>query len=243
MQAEIADLPPDEERPWLFKNWVINTPMETGLAPRDKAVRALARMGTDEFTGDAGTYLSGMYRTQMMTISTGVQAVAEARYDRMDESLRLVKLIASTFGRRLPGSISEMSPDYGCFVQAWTNYGIHWPIVRFMFGIAPKAHRKELALRPRLPSAWREAAIRRVSLGEGACAASLDLEVALGEGADLYKVKLDGEGWTIRMDLPQAAGARIYVNGNLVESLEDGPDGEAIIPISGCGTFEVRVER
>ncbi|MFC3801716.1 glycogen debranching protein [Cohnella sp. GCM10012308] len=243
MQAEIADLPPDEERPWLFKNWVINTPMETGLAPRDKAVRALMRMGTEEFTGDAGTYLSGMYRTQMMTISTGVQAVAEARYDRMDESLRLVKLIASTFGRRLPGSISEMSPDYGCFVQAWTNYGIHWPIVRFMFGIAPKAHDKTLTLRPRLPSAWREAAIRRVAIGEGACAASLDLEITLGEGADVYKVKLGGEGWTIRLDLPQAAGARIYVNGSLVEKREDGRDGEARFEIAGNGMFEVRVER
>ncbi|WP_217597638.1 glycogen debranching protein [Cohnella sp. GbtcB17] len=243
MQAEMKDLPPDEERPWLFKNWVINTPMETGLAPRDKAIRALARMGTDEFTGDAGTYLSGMYRTQMMTISTGVQAVAEARYDRMDESLRLVKLIASTFGRRLPGSISEMSPDYGCFVQAWTNYGIHWLIVRFMFGIEPKAHRRELTLRPRLPSEWREAAIRRVAIGEGASAASLDLEIALGDAVDLYKVKLAGEGWTVRMNLPRAAGARILAGGSPIEHREDGPDGETLIAIAGNGTFEVRVER
>ncbi|CAI6084711.1 glycogen debranching protein [Cohnella sp. JJ-181] len=243
MQAEIADLPPDLERPWLFKNWVINTPMETGLAPRDQALRALERMGTEEFTGPAGTYLSGMYRTQMMTISTGVQAVAEARYDRMDEALRLVKLIASTFGRRLPGSISEMSPDYGCFVQAWTNYGIHWPIVRFMFGIAPKTHRKELTLRPRLPTAWRQAAVRRVAIGHDACAAAVDLEIALGEAADVYKVKLAGAGWTVRMDLPRAAGARILVNGLPAADREDGPDGEARIVVAEGGAFEVRVER
>jgi len=243
MQADIANLPPDEERPWLFKNWVINTPMETGIAPREQALRALDRMGTDEFTGPAGTYLSGMYRTQMMTISTGVQAVAEARYDRMDEALRYVKLIASTFGRRLPGSISEMSPDYGCFVQAWTNYGIHWPIVRFMFGIAPKAHRKLLTLRPRMPSEWREAAIRRVAIGHGACAAEFDLEVSLGEEADTYRVKLDSRGWTVQLDLPQAAGARILVNGDPVEDREDGSDGEARIVVSASGSFEVRVER
>ncbi|MEK0317709.1 alpha-L-rhamnosidase-related protein [Cohnella sp. 56] len=243
MQADIADLPPDAERPWLFKNWVINTPMEAGLAPRGQALRALERMGTDEFTGPAGTYLSGMYRTQMMTISTGVQAVAEARYDRMDEALRYVKLIASTFGRRLPGSISEMSPDYGCFVQAWTNYGIHWPIVRFMFGIAPQAHRKRLSLRPRLPSAWGEAAIRRVAVGHGACAAELDLEIALGDRADTYRVKVEGQGWTVELDLPRAAGARIFVDGSPAERQEDGPDGEARIVLAGAGSYEVRVER
>lgn len=243
MQADIANLPPEAERPWLFKNWVINTPMETGIAPRAHALRALERMGTDEFTGPAGTYLSGMYRTQMMTISTGVQAVAEARYDRMDEALRYVKLIASTFGRRLPGSISEMSPDYGCFVQAWTNYGIHWPIVRFMFGIAPKAHRKQLSLRPRMPSEWREAAIRRVAIGQGACAAELDLELSLGDRTDVYRVKLDGHGWTVKLDLPRAAGARILVNGNPAEVREDGADGVAHIVVSMAGPFEVRVER
>jgi len=31
---------------------------------------------------------------------------------------------AQTFNRKLPGSISEMMPDYGCLVQAWTMYGI-----------------------------------------------------------------------------------------------------------------------
>jgi hypothetical protein len=126
MKAEMAKLDTNNKQPWLFKNWVINTPMEIGLAPRDKAIQALDRMGTKEFTGPWGTYLSGLYRTAMMTISTSVQAVAEARYDRLNESLRFIRLIASTFNKRLPGSISDMSPDYGCFVQAWTNYGITW---------------------------------------------------------------------------------------------------------------------
>jgi hypothetical protein len=50
MKAAMSKLDPDSEQPWLFKNWVINTPMETGLAPRDKTIRALDRMRTDEFT-------------------------------------------------------------------------------------------------------------------------------------------------------------------------------------------------
>ena len=43
----------------------------------------------------------------MMTISTGVQAVAEARYGRIDEALWYVGRIVETFNRALPGSINR----------------------------------------------------------------------------------------------------------------------------------------
>jgi hypothetical protein len=123
----------------------------------------------------------------MMTISTGVQAVAEERYDRMYESLCFIELIASTFNKRLPGSISEMSPDYGCFVQAWTNYGIVWPLMTYMLGIQPRSYWKELTIRPRLPRSWHHAAVDQVHLGLNEAANRLKLEIKFSENEDVYR--------------------------------------------------------
>jgi hypothetical protein len=241
MKAEMSQLDPESEQPWLFKNWVINTPMETGLAPRDKAIRALDRMGTHEFTGPWGTYLSGMYQDQMMTISTGVQAVAEARYDRMDESLRYIRLIASTFNKRLPGSISEMSPDYGCFVQAWTNYGMTWPLMSFMFGIQPRAFWKELTLRPRFAEEWNEMSVEQVAVGLGELANTLDFGVSLSEYTDIYRFELTQPDWTIKVDLPHALDAEIILDGAKVTPTIH--EGTVVVIIDNAGKHELRVKR
>jgi glycogen debranching enzyme len=252
MKAEALTSDPGAERPWLLKNWVISTPMETGLAGREQAVRALDRMATDEFTGPWGVYLSGIHRNAMMTISTGVQAVAEARYDRMDEALRYMRLIASTFGLRLPGSMSEMSPDYGCFVQAWTAYGIVSPLISHMFGIRPEAHRKQLVLRPRMPGGWREAAVRRVRIGTGDSANELDFGIALGEREDVYRFSLSQPGWQVVLNIPVREGDEVRADGRRVGSIgtalcgglcpENGPDGgEWRIAFPGASSHEVRV--
>ncbi|QHT62980.1 glycogen debranching protein [Paenibacillus lycopersici] len=243
IKAELDGLDPASERPWLFKNWVINTPMETGLAPRGQAVRALERMATDEFTGPWGTYLSGMYRDQMMTISTGVQAVAEARYDRMDESLRFIQLIASTFNKRLPGSMSEMSPDYGCFVQAWTNYGMTWPLMSFMFGIKPDAYSKALTLRPRFPQGWNEMSAKRVQLGLGERANTLDLEVNLSAEADIYRFALEQPGWSVTVELPRPADGACIVTLDGEPVTAEARDGAIAVTIASAGRHELRVSR
>ena len=102
---------PDTTRGWLTnKNWVIATPMEVGIAPRDRAIRALDRIRREN-VGPHGPYLSAMERLSMMTIATGVQAVAEANYGRTEEALWYMDRIAETFNRVTPGSISEMMPD------------------------------------------------------------------------------------------------------------------------------------
>ena len=51
-------------------NWTLATPMETGLAPADKAERALAYMNTNRFVGPWGVYLNALNRDATMTIST-----------------------------------------------------------------------------------------------------------------------------------------------------------------------------
>ena len=158
----------EREKGWLInRNWVINVPMESGIAPKDKADIALKNMHTQEFIGPYGMYLEAMVQGAAMTISTGAMAVAQARYGYSDRALELIQKIFSTFGMATPGSISEMSPDYGCFVQAWTTYGVMVPVVRYFFGICPQAGDEKIVLSPCLPSSWRDASLEHVKVLDG----------------------------------------------------------------------------
>lgn len=167
--AKYADLPAFKghggEYLYLMKNWIINTPLEAGLAPREWAKRALTRMRSDEFRGPYGLYLSGIERREIMTISTGVQAVAELRYENADEALQWMSDMVSTMDIRSPGTISEMSPDYGCFVQAWTAYGLWYPLITGFFGIRPHAALRRTEFNPHMPSQWKWAKVSRVRMG------------------------------------------------------------------------------
>ena len=170
LNARMDDCEAANEREcgWLINaNWIINTPMETGIAPRAKAERALARLDTDEFIGPYGMYLSGLYQSSAMTISTGVMAVAQARYGYPDRALALLEKMFSTFGMASPGTIAEMSPDYGCFVQAWTAYAAFVPVVKYFFGLQPSASEGLLRLSPCMPSAWSEASVENVRVLDG----------------------------------------------------------------------------
>ena len=157
---------PDTSRGWLTnKNWVINTPMECGIAPDSIAISALNKIKREN-CGAYGPYLSATEKKYMMTIATGVQAVAECQYGRIDSAMWYVHKIEATFGRVLPGSISEMMPDYGCFVQAWTNYGIDIPLIQYVFGITPDACHSRIILKPNPPEKWKNIKIEKVSVGD-----------------------------------------------------------------------------
>lgn len=167
LQAQVKAAPAGQEIPILHKNWMINVPMEAGIAPRECAIRALDRMASHEFTWRDGLMLSGLHHTHAMTISTGVQAVAEASYGRMDEAVKFMRLIARGLHMRTPGSPSEMSPDYGCLVQAWTGYGIVWPLTQFL-GLVPNAPQKSISLAPQLPAQWPSLKIENLRIGDTA---------------------------------------------------------------------------
>ncbi|HWJ23334.1 MAG TPA: hypothetical protein VNS52_13355, partial [Gemmatimonadaceae bacterium] len=139
LKQRFAAVPDSGGRAWITnENWVIATPMEMGIAPRAKAIPLLDRIRREN-VGPYGPYLSAVERHSMMTISTGVEAVAEGSYGRIDDAMWYVNRIADTFNRRTPGSISEMMPDYGCFTIAWTSYGVVIPLVQQVFGIRPDA--------------------------------------------------------------------------------------------------------
>lgn len=152
---------------WLInQNWVINTPMETGLAKQEHAEKALKNMHTADFLGRYGVYLCAMKQEAMMTISTGVMAAAQARYGYADRALELIQKTFDTFGISTPGSICEMSPDWGCFVQAWTVYELY-TITKYFFGIQPLAEKNRVEVNLCMPSKWKKASLKNVKVLEG----------------------------------------------------------------------------
>ena len=181
----------EKDKPWCFKNWVINTPLEMGLATKEQAERSLERLNSSEFTGKYGMYLSGLEQTRMMTISAGVMANANLRYGKADQGLEQIRGTMKTFGRYLIGSHSEMSPDYGCFVQAWTSYVMLSPIITGFMGIEPDAAGTKVVIRPNLPTGWDYARIKRLKVGTN------EVDVSIEREKTNYKVLVRSKekGW------------------------------------------------
>lgn len=185
MYKQFENQPANTMKGWLTnKNWVISTPIETHIAPEERAIQQLNKV-REEHCGEYGPYLSAVERDRMMTIATGVQAMAECAYGRVDEALWYINRIVDTFGRTLPGSINEMMPDYGCPVQAWTIYGIATPLIRYIYGIQPEAYKKTLVLSPNLPSDWDSIEMK---------------DLPVGDNKINYKVKRLKEGLEITLD-------------------------------------------
>jgi hypothetical protein len=200
---------PDTSRGWITnENWVIATPMEVGIAPRDRAIRLLDKIRREN-VGPYGPYLSAVEKQAMMTISTGVQAVSEANYGRTEEALWYVDKIVQTFNRRTPGSISEMMPDYGDFTIAWTSYGIVIPLIRHIFGIQPDAMHKTVVFDPHLPAGWEDMSIRDLPVGSTVISFS---RARTARGIE-YDFEAKDDGWRFVLKAPALPGAKYYLNG------------------------------
>lgn len=202
-------LSPDTEKGWFTnKNWVINTPMECGIAPAEKAQIALDYIDKNN-CGPYGPYLSAVERKRMMTIATGVQAVAEAHYGRIDQALDYLRMIAATLGRNMPGAINEMMPDYGCPYQAWTVYGMAKVLVSGCFGVWPEACTKNITLSPQFPKEWNKMSLKQLRIGDN----SINLKMERNEQYYIIDYASEQEGWTVKLVMPEMTGKKISVNG------------------------------
>jgi hypothetical protein len=158
--------------------------METGIATHEQAERALHRMDKPEFIGEYGMYLDALRHNAAMTISTGVMAVAQSRYGYTDRALGLIKRIFTSFSRSTPGALSEMSPDYGCFIQAWTIYSVMVPIVRYFFGVQPDAMGDRIIIAPNMPGEWNDASLVNIRLFDG----SISIAFARVDGVETFNI-------------------------------------------------------
>ena len=211
LRSRFAEMP-DTTKGWITnKNWVVATPMETGIAPTARAIQVLDRIRKND-VGEYGPFLSAVQRRHMMTISTGVLAVAEANYGRTEESLWYIDKIVQTFNRKLPGSISEMMPDYGDFVQAWTIYGIVVPLVQHVFGVQPDAIHQRVVFEPHLPSGWQDISIEDLPVGTN----RITFARARTEKGIEYRIEGKESGWRFVLKERLLPGAKYYLNGTPV---------------------------
>ena len=215
----------------LHHNWVVNTPLEMGLANSSRAHVALetARRFTNPFgmfvTGidrdasageDAGSFAqvkkTFSYTGAVMTLPTGVQAIAENNYGRPDHALDYLQRMTRSFGYALPGSIYEVSPDYGMMTQAWNVYSYAVPVVQQFLGIRPEAGERRVRIQPQLPSAWDSARVENVRVGDN----HLDLTIERGAKSFRLTVRQTHPDWTVEVALPMGTHRQWRVNGQPV---------------------------
>lgn len=208
----------------LHHNWVVNTPMEMKIADSEKALKALNT--AEKFVNPFGVFVTGIDRDEsagsdegsfkgskifsytgaVMTLPTGVQAVAENNYGRPDKALNYLQRMSRTFSYALPGSIYEVSPDYGMMTQAWNIYGFAIPIVQQFFGIQPLASKRTVRIRPQMPDDWPEASLENVIVQEN----RISVFYSKAEGHLKLKVIQENPEWTVDIAFPRKRGDVTY---------------------------------
>jgi hypothetical protein len=158
--------------------------MEMGIADSAKAKKALQT--AERFVNPFGVFVTGIdrdasagsddgsfkgskqfsYTGAVMTLPTSVQVIAENNYGNPDQALNYIKRMNRSFSYAFPGSMYEVSPDYGMITQAWTIYGYAIPIVEQFFGIQPDGATKTIYINPQMPSTWNEASLENVKIGD-----------------------------------------------------------------------------
>ncbi|GAB3809848.1 hypothetical protein GCM10028819_52350 [Spirosoma humi] len=236
-RQRLRQLPEETKKGFvLHHNWVVNTPMETGVADPDKA--AIALRTASKFTNPFGLFVTGIDRDEsagtdegsfnvnktvftytgaVMTLPTGVAAIGENRYGHPDEALGYLKRMTKTFSYALPGSIYEVSPDYGMVTQAWNMYSYAVPIIKQFFGIRPEASHKVIVVRPQMPSIWNKARVEKVAVGDNMV--SMDYAKA---GAQLTLLITQKEpNWTVKLAFPKGKYRNWQVNDKKVSIQSD----------------------
>jgi hypothetical protein len=227
--------------------------MEMGIADPEKAEAALET--ARKFVNPFGVFVTGIdrdttagtdegsfqgskvfsYTGAVMTLPTGVQAIAENNYGHPDRALDYLKRMSRSFSYALPGSMYEVSPDYGMIAQAWNIYSFAVPIIGQFFGIQPRAARKEVTIHPRMPGEWDRAHLENVQVANNEISVYYEVEPT---GSTHLRITQTEEDWTVRLILDTARQEGLEViRGTVITQHQ----GETHVEIVGRGgTLEVR---
>jgi hypothetical protein len=257
--ATLGTMPGYTQLEQLF--WINATPMETSFALVGDAAMAFPQLESSTFTGTTGFWQQGQSlpaiqgSRQASAVNTGVMAIAEANYGRMDQSLRYVQFVADELDVEQPGALPELfdSPDYKYFsggnpfggamvMQAWSSYGIHWPLVELYLGIKPDAPAKTLAVVPDLPGSWRELSIDHLRVGSDQIAVSVRRA-----GINYITTVSAPVGWslTIGYTLPantQVKSVRLNRSPAAFQIVPTNRGEEIHVQTNSGGTQEVRIQ-
>ncbi len=210
------------------KHSINATPMETLLAPEDRANAALDTMETGAFTGDCGLYHTGVGggpegkgELKCWTLPSSVMAVGEANYGRLadNQAPYYMESIANELDLEMPGALPEIvpSPEYtremalgdfrerAMFMQAWSSYGIQWPVIHHFLGIRPDVPAGNLAVVPDVPDSWPGLSVENLRVGGGTVAASASHD----ENRYTTDVSASATGWNLTIGHTLPSGATI----------------------------------
>lgn len=234
-KSEILKNPSKVLRPFvLHHNWVVNTPMEMKIADSAKALKGLKT--AKKFVNPFGAFVTGIdrddsagsdegsfkgskvfsYTGAVMTLPTGVLAVAENNYGRPDQALNYLQRMTRTFSYALPGSMYEVSPDYGMMAQAWNIYSYAIPIVNQFFGILPDAVHKKITIKPQMPSDWEIASLENVSVSNN----TISIFYEKSTNGINFTVEQVNPDWTLDLVLPKMEGVSYEGTDNLKQRTE-----------------------
>jgi glycogen debranching enzyme len=227
----------------VYHNWVVNTPMETGIATPDQAKLALVQ--ARNYVNPFGMYVTGIDRTEgpdsivlesrkktfsyvgaVMTLPTGVQAIAEARYGNSDQALDYIHRLGQSFSYALPGSLYEVSPDFGMITQAWNIYAVAVPIVRYFIGIHPDAGNKQVIIRPELPEGWKDVTLNNIRVGNNSVSVSYKKQ---GQQKTI-SISQIRDNWSLQLEIKPSQ--KVLVNGKSLEASRL-QNGRMVISLSG----------
>ena len=225
----------------IHHNWIVNTPMEVGFAPEEYALKALDKAA--QYTNPFGMFVTGIDRDEsagtdtdgfakrkktftyvgaVMTLPTGVAAVAENNYGRPDKALDYLHRMSRSWGYAHPGSMYEVSPDFGMMCQAWNIYSFGYPIVRQFFGVQPDPQQHKITIDLAFPSNWTHPQLKGISIGEGELQTYLDVAFLKGDAKRKNQLLLIQEGpniWTLRTKIPE--GAEVMVGDQIIQPTLD----------------------
>ena len=250
----IKENPSGVPRPFvLHHNWVVNTPMEMGVADPEKA--AIALRTAERFVNPFGVFVTGIdrddsagsdegsfkgskvfsYTGAVMTLPTGVQAVGENNYGRHDRALNYLERMTRTFSYALPGSMYEVSPDYGMMTQAWNIYSFAVPIVRQFFGIRPQASERTVLIEPGMPEQWEEASLENVRVGDN----EVSVYYRKSETELLIRAEQTVPGWTLILSPGMGKPGEIEV---LEGEVSGDPEHPVVTSTGTVAEFKVRFQ-
>src|SRR5215217_8055290 len=206
------------------KHWINATPMETLLAPQNRATTALNTLESGDFTGSCGLFHTGKGggptgagELKCWTLPTSVMAVAEANYGRLanNQAPFYMKSIANQLDLEMPGALPEISPspeyapfvdfrERAMFMQAWSSYGVQWPVIHQFLGIDPNIPAGTLSVVPDIPDSWPGLSVQNLKVGDGTMTASASRK------GKRYTTEVSAPaGWTMTIGQTLPAGSTV----------------------------------
>lgn len=174
------------------RHWINATPMEGVLASSEHAHTALDTLESPTFTGECGLFHTGQGggptgagELKCWTLPNSVMAVGEANYGRLgdNQALYYMRTIAEQLDLEQPGALPEITPspeydpfvdfrDRAMFMQAWSSYGIQWPVIHHFLGVRPDVPRGRLTVVPDVPDGWPGLSVSSLRVGGGTMSAA-----------------------------------------------------------------------